>query len=263
MVAANKPPDSNGMYQAILTMMAENQKIAQENATAQRKTDLEYLRLIIESTRTTNEKQTDFGQFQSVFQFARDILQMGSRNAGDRSGWEAGLDLAREILPQGLGVLNTFLMSRRGAAPGVGQPGAAPASFDPYQNPQAARAYANSLRQPPQPGPGQAGAPPPAGAPAGLMPLVQQYGALVVNAMNQGTPGYDFADYLIGLLGAGTHAAIAGQGEDPIVQALMTIPEIAVFGEPRVRTFTHEFIHYEQMIKEVADEQEQEAAATA
>jgi hypothetical protein len=265
MVAANKPADNNGMYQSIITMMAEDRKAAQANATEQRKTDLEYLRLIIDSTNKTTEKTSDFGQFKEVFGFAREIMSLTSRNTGERSGWEAGLDLAREILPQGLGVLNTFLMGRRGAA-APGQPGAAPASFDPYRNPDAARAYANSLRQP-QPGqpggaaPGQspfaAGA-----APAGLMQVVQQYGELVVNALNQGTPGYDFADYLCGLLGTGTHAAIAQQGEDPIVQALMSIPQIALFGEQRVRTFTHEFIHFEQLLKEQQAAEEQEAAAT-
>jgi hypothetical protein len=268
MVAANKPPNTDGMYQAIVTMMMEDRKAAQANATEQRKTDLEYLKLMVDSTKTNNEKNTDFGQFQQVFEFARSIMQMGARNAGDRSGWEAGLDLAREVLPQGLGVLNTFLMSRRGAQAAPGQPGAPAGGFDPYANPQAARAYAQTLQQQ---RPGQPGAPPPqAGAASpfsaanasGLLPLAQQYGGLVVQALNAGTPGYDFADYMCGLLGTATHAAIAGQGEEAIVQAMMTIPEIAMFGEQRLRQFTKEFVHYEQFMREQADEQE-EAAATA
>jgi hypothetical protein len=240
--------------------MIENNKAAQQTAAEQRRTDLEYLKVITETSTKTQEKHSDFGQFQQVFSFAREILQLGQRNSGERSGWDIGLDIAKEVITPGLGVLNNYLMSRRGPVPpGAGVPGqpATPGAFDPYSNPEAMRAYAASLRQAPPAGASPGGMPSGSfpgttGAP-GLLGLAQQYGILVVNALNAGTPGYDFADYMCGLLGTGTHAAIASQGEEAILQTLLSIPDIALFGQEKLKTFTHEFVDYEKFLKEAAE----------
>src|SRR5262249_44942386 len=42
-----------------------------------------------------------------------------------------------------------------------------------------------------------------------LMPLLQNYGGLVLNALNGQVPGFEFADNLVRLFGGATHASIA------------------------------------------------------
>jgi hypothetical protein len=197
----------------------------------------------------------------------------GGAAGGHRSAWDVGLDYVKELVPLApyLGNLMGLRIPGMGGtpAPGAanGTPPAAPSAFDPYANPQALRSHANNLTaQQPSPAaapasPGTAPlAAPPAAAPANgaapsndLLSVFQQYGALVVNALNNGTPGYDFADYVCGLLGKGTHAMIASHGEDALVATMKSIPEIALFGEPRLRTFTAEFIDFERYLNEMEE----------
>jgi hypothetical protein len=109
-----------------------------------------------------------------------------------------------------------------------------------------------SAQQPQQQTPPTPPPPPPATPPSGqnqLLGLFSQYGNLVVNALNNDTAGYDFADSLIGLLGTQTHAMIASQGEEALAATMLMIPEIAIFGEQRIRTFVGEFIHYQEYLE--------------
>jgi hypothetical protein len=69
---------------------------------------------------------------------------------------------------------------------------------------------------------------------------------LIVNHLNAGTPGYAFADWITGLLGNGIHAQITAQGEPALLAALLAEPQIAFYGEERLKNFVHEFIYYEQ-----------------
>lgn len=248
-VTMQKQPD-NGFAQ-MLQMQQE-----------QRKTDLEYTRLLLEN-QNRNSTEGQFGQFREIISFARELWQSGG-GGGRRSAWDTGLEIARDVaLPaiQSIGGIVTNIMAlRNGAAPvapmpAAAQPAAVQGAFDPYANPGAARQYASTLaaqqpaqQTPPQPPP----QPPPPGGPAApeaqLFGLFQQYGNLVVNALNNGTPGYDFADWITGLLGTATHAMIAGQGEAALAATMLQIPEIAIFGEVRVRTFVNEFVHYEEFL---------------
>ena len=246
----------------------------------QNKTNLEYAKLLLDSTtknqNAQNATKNQFGEFREFLMFAREIWQTGN---GRRSGWDTGLEFARDVgLPviQTIGATISNLMSLKhggvpipvAVAPGT-QPSAIPGVFDPYANPQATRAYANTLaaQQPAQPPPAQAPPPPPppppgAAAPAGnqLLALFQQYGQLIVNALNNGTPGYDFADYVSGLLGNATHAMIAANGEEALTATMLQIPEIAFFGEPRIRSFVTEFVDYQEYLEdqEPAEEQPQQ-----
>ena len=203
-------------------------------------------------------------------------LRGGGAAGGARSAWDVGLDYVKELVPlapylgnlMGLRIPGMGGTAVPGAANGAppAQP-AAPAAFDPYANPQALRSHASNLtaQQPPPAAapvlPGTA-APvaPPAAAPANgaapsndLLSVFQQYGALVVNALNNGTPGYDFADYVCGLLGKATHAMIASHGEDALVATMKSIPEIALFGETRLRAFTAEFVDFERYLNEMEE----------
>ena len=252
------------------------------NAQEQRKTDMEMFKFMMESQRKESSPRSQFGEFREVISFAREILNVGGN--GRRTGWDTGLEIARDVVLPGLTTLgNTIanIMALRSGAPPV--PGAAPAgprpspvAFDPYRNPNAARQWAAQQppqappQQPPQPqpqpqpAPGPAPAPPATDAEAQLMPQLMQFGGLIVNHLNAGTPGYDFADYATGLLGTGVHAQITAFGEDVLVSTMMKIPELAIFGEGRIKQFVHEFINYEEYMagghEEESDEEEQEPA---
>ena len=101
-----------------------------------------------------------------------------------------------------------------------------------------------------------------------LMPLLQAYGGLVLNALNTQVPGFEFADNLVRLFGGATHASIANYGEQVLANSMLQIPELRLFGEGRVRKFAHEFVNFEQYLEEQDDEMDgdehhAEAKATA
>jgi hypothetical protein len=199
----------------------------------------------------------------------------GGGGRGSQSGWNLGLDYVRELAPL-VPYFGSFFGLRvpgTGAAPAPGAAGTAaaspqPTAFDPYQRPDLARQHAQSLngfaaaQAAAAASPGAAAAPPPvasasingtasaAASPNDLLATFQMYGGLVVQALNSGVPGYDFADHITALTGNVTHAMIAAHGEDALVRTMMSIPEIALFGEPRLRTFTKEFLNYEAYLSE-------------
>jgi hypothetical protein len=93
--------------------------------------------------------------------------------------------------------------------------------------------------------------------PNDLLTTFQMYGGLVVQALNGGVPGYDFADHITALTGNVTHAMISAHGEDALVHTMLSIPEIALFGESRLRTFTKEFINYEAYLEQMSEEDDE------
>jgi hypothetical protein len=222
------------------------------------------------------QQRTALDDFDKVFALLDRARQWGG-SGGRRTGWDIGYDIARDI---GLPIVQTFsstltnimALRRGGATPAGAVPGAptVPAAFDPYREPAAAAAYAKTQQaattptptQPPAPPPPPPPAPPPGGAePAAtppsaagtspeLLQIFQQYGNLVFQALNNGTPGYAFADYISGLLGTTTHAMLANHGEDTLVSTMLGIQEFQLFGETRIRSFVHEFIHFEEFQEE-------------
>lgn len=243
----NKP---DGSFAQMLQMQQE-----------QRKTDLEYTRLLLANQQDRESPRNQFGEFREFLMFAKEIWATGN---GRKSSWDTGLEIARDVVLPGLQTLGTTITNimalRNGAAPVATPPGAggpaAPQAFDPYANPQARAAFAQTLTQQPQQQPPPAA--PPAAAPpnpappnpgdpqAQLLGLLAQYGGLIVGHLNSGTPGYDFAGMITDLLGTATHAMVASQGEELLVATMMRIPEMSIFGEQRLRQFTHEFIHYQE-----------------
>jgi hypothetical protein len=258
-IMGTSKPDSSiaGVYDKLIQMQIEQRKADAE----QRKNEFEWIKLLL----VDREKNTNqFAQFRDVFGFAREIMQ-ASGGAGRRSGWDVAYDVGRDIglpLIQTLGttISNIMALRRNGVPtvpnpPGMVPPAAPAGAFDPYRDQQALRAHSQALAaQQPQPQPQPPPPPPPAPGNNELVNLLSQYGGLVINALNSGTRGFDFADYVAGLLGVATHATIAGQGEDTLVTTMLSIPELAIFGEPRLRTFAHEFCHYQEFLE--ADEEE-------
>jgi hypothetical protein len=54
---------------------------------------------------------------------------------------------------------------------------------------------------------------------------------------------------------------IAGQGEDVLTQNMMAVPELAIFGEAKLRKFAYEFVHYEEILDAESNETEETATA--
>ena len=251
------------IYELVLAMQSDQRKLDAE----QRKQDMEMFKMMLEANKPAPD--TDVEKISKIYSLAQQIF--GDRPNGRRTGWDIGYDLARDVaLPaiNSIGSIFTNIMAlRRGGTPamvpGASTPTPVPmAAFDPYRDRDAAAAYAASIRNqtsPPAPAPAPAATPPPPTTqaappqPPGSAPpngqifeIFQQYGNLVLNAINNGTPGWVFADNLVGLLGTATHAMIAQHGEPALVDAMKSIAEFAVFGEARLATFVHQFIFFEE-----------------
>jgi hypothetical protein len=117
-------------------------------------------------------------QFREIFNFTLDLVDArgGGGGGGRRSGWDVGVDILKEggqhVLQPALAFIqNMMLLSKNqgaGATPPIPStaPTTTPSAFDPYQNPQATRAYANTLnsqqsQQQPPAGQQPASSPPP------------------------------------------------------------------------------------------------------
>jgi hypothetical protein len=201
----------------------------------------------------------DLARFERFLNVA-DKLASWRGGSGHESGWQTALNFVKEapavISPILTFIGNTMAMRNGGMAPQAapGAPGP-PASWNPYENQAATAAYARTLRSQPAP-PASAppaasptdGAPPAASATPDqeLQMIFQQYGQLVLNSLNNAVPGYEFAENVIALFGAGTHAAFANYGESQLVSAMMNISEFQVFGKPRLSQFAHEFCHFQE-----------------
>jgi hypothetical protein len=225
----------------------------------------------------TQQEKNHLAELDQILGFAQKLasLRVGG---GERSGWELGLDYVRELSPSILGIINNAMMLRMGTA-GMAQPapGVPPSAsgfgvFNPYDqaamrehlrrtnmNAQAAATGAPSATPP---GTQAATAAPPANAARGpaeapdgtqgsneILALIGQYGGLSVNALNIGASGADFADNISQLFGAGTVIVIANHGEDSLLRTMMSVPNLAMFGEGRLREFVHEFVHFEEILE--------------
>jgi len=227
--------------------------------------------------------QDEISRLDQILSFATKLANLRGGNAGARSGWEIGLDYGKDlVLPLAQVVQNFMAMRNGGMMPALAVPGmvpgaapTAPTAFDPYRNPELARQFARTMNAqnaapqtgtptgtppniPPSASPNSA-APPPADE---LGALVQMYGGLILGQLNMGSPGYVFADHITALIGNGMHAQICAQGEPALVQALLAAPEIAMFGEARLKKWVHEFVNFEEFLDE-ENADEEEGAATA
>lgn len=229
----------------------------------------------------------EIDRLDKVLGFAQKLAGLRIPGGGDRSGWELALEAGKDIglpLAQMIGNLIALRTTGKPAASSVaGSPATAaamPEAFNPYERPDLMQAHSRAMNAqvqaaasaspasafPRQAPPGQPAnsapiiTPPPGNSE--LLALLQNYGGLVVGALNNNMPGYNFAASLTHLVGTGTHAMICSHGQDALLQAMFSIPEIAMFGEMRVKRFVHEFVNYESYQDETEDE-ERDAVETA
>jgi hypothetical protein len=196
-------------------------------------------------------------QLEQVFSFAERLANIRG-GGGGRSGWDIGLDYAKELGGPILNLISTWRTGGARPMPPVAGGAATGAAFDPYANPAAMRALANTAQQQAPAAAGTGPQTPPPQNELGM--LVQTYGGLIVNHLNMGTPGHIVADYITGLYGNGIHVQICAQGEPALVQTLMSVPEIGVFGEPRLQKFVHEFVCFQEFLDQDEEDEEPEPA---
>jgi hypothetical protein len=220
----------------------------------------------------------DFERFEKFLNVADRLA--GLRGGGKRGGWDLALDFARELGPTVVQpvcqlIANGMMLRNSATHLGSGVPAGAPpaVAFDPYRDTAARNAAAAALNRPPAPAqpsyPASYGPPPPmqgepqtgpaatASAPPNeLAPFIQAYGGLIVQHLNMGTPGYIVGEWLSGLLGNAAHAQIAALGEPALLAALMTTPEIAIFGQERLTRFVHEFVNFTEFADDNNDDDE-------
>jgi hypothetical protein len=234
-------------------------------------------------------ERNHLAELDQILGFAQKLASLRG-GGGDRNSWDIALDFTKEIGGPVLQMINNFMGLRMGQSGAMQQPAPVgpaagpPAAFDPYANQAALRSHAARMNaqaaaapQSPQPSPAPPanapppppnGAPPPAAPANGLLganeiqPLLAQFGGLVLNALNSNTGGHYFARNVTELVGVGTHAMIAHHGEEVLVANMMAVPELAMFGEARLRRFAHEFTHFEELLANEEgeeDESEQES----
>jgi hypothetical protein len=192
-------------------------------------------------------------QLDKMLSVAERLAGMHGGGTGKRSGWEVGLDYARELGVPGLQLISNLFGKAPVMPTAPGAPAPVPASFDPYANPGALRQYSQQQQQAPA-----------AGAqtqPFDPMSQLVQYAPLIINALNTGIPGYETADAVCLLAGRSAHAVVCGPGEQAIVSGLMMIPQLAMFGQPRLQTWVHEFICFEEYGSDETEESSDEDAS--
>jgi hypothetical protein len=229
-------------------------------------------------------ERNHIAELDQILSFAQKLAAIRGP-VGERSAWDIGLDYVKELAPSLLQIVQNAMalrMQPRGAAqpaPGTPPP-PVPVAFDPYANPQAAAAHARAMNAQaasapsPQAGAQTSGAPtngpqPTAAPPEGLagaseiLPLLTQFGGLIVNALNGGVPGHHFARNVAELVGVGTHAMIANHGEAALTANMMAVPDLGMFGEARLRKFAFEFVHYEELLEAEGDEEDEPESENA
>jgi hypothetical protein len=240
------------------------------------------LQLLEQAKGLFSPPQDDLANIDRLLSIANKLAAIRGGGEGQRSGWDVGLDYLRELSPLAQHFANVFGLRMSGMtappAPGAapGTVAAAPAAFDPYQRPDLLKQHAQMVNgfaaaqaaAAAAPGAVPSTAAPPPGAPANgmaagaapsndLLATFQMYGGLVVSALNGGVPGYDFADHIVALTGSATHAVISAHGEDALVDTMKQIPEIGLFGEPRLRAFVKEFLNYEQYLEQAEEDDDE------
>jgi hypothetical protein len=223
------------------------------------------------------QRTDEIDRLDKVLGFAQKLASLRvSNGGGQRDGWDIGLDFAKEFTPPIIQLLNNYMILRSqakgGTQPVPGMAGAPPAAFDPYANPDMLRQHARNQAatatasgKAPE-GQSAAQTPPMADGTQPqneIMALLASYGSLVLNALNAGESGADFADSVARLFGTATPALIGNHGEDVLTQSMMAIPELKLFGETRLRRFAYEFCHFEEILESEETERETGPGAAA
>jgi hypothetical protein len=252
-VSSSKPNDATDLYKSMIEMQDRNNKAY-----------MSLFEKLAEKKEAEEKGDDDLAKLEKLMNVASRLAEMGPR--GGRRGWaEIALDAGREIGVPLLGTIQNIFALQKGqpAAAAQAVPQRMP-GFDPYARPDLGRQAAQQMaaqNPPPQPQPNPAPVPQPAppvagqaNAPAELVTTLQTYGGVVLGALNSGQGGAVFADNLVNMFGAATHASIANFGIEAMVASMLAVPQIALFGEPKLRQFAFEFVNFEEILEQEEEE---------
>ncbi len=212
------------------------------------------IELMRERNSGKEEKEDTFSALDKMLD-VMEKLGFSRRGGGsNKSGWEIGLELAREVAGPVFNMVSNII-----AAKASGNPGVKPIITQVANNGLQGMGVDdnNNMQQSEQPK--VAGALPM----AELMPYLQQAAPIILMQLNQGKQGWEFADSLVGMYGAGIHAKISSYGVDGIISVMKSMPEFwnpvsTTFGEAHMQKWVNDFIHYEEVIAELEDDSEGE-----
>jgi hypothetical protein len=92
---------------------------------------------------------------------------------------------------------------------------------------------------------------------------ISLYTNFVYTAMIQNTPGYEFAISVTNMIGREKYLEVTRLGEENLTGMFKASPEnwnrlINMFGEEKVKKFVHEFVHSDEIIEKMENEEEME-----
>ncbi len=252
MKADQPKPDNSSMelFKQMIQMQSDNTK-----------TIIEMMKLQIESNKPVESKsdETEFDKILKLIEIAEKLK--GGRGGGG-SAWDKGLEIAKEVAVPVFNAINNIIALKRqqGGVPIVNNPNMNPNMTPPIpqhiqqiQQPEmVANPAATSASQQGGNEMGWNGAIPPTEQ---LRGFLYQYGGMVLNQINAGKKGWEFAEDLINFTNSpAVHTMIARHGEDKIVEVLKSVPEFwnqveSVYGEEFLKKWVSDFCHYEEFLE--------------
>lgn len=207
---------------------------------------MEMMKIQLTPKESNGEEKDEFSKLKQLLEIA-EMIKGGSRG-GSRSGWDIGLDFARELAAPLLTTFNNILSLRKGGVPMANQPpmteqqmlaaAGMPSTNQPTSNPSNQPVTVPLASQ--------------------LAPLVQQYGGMLIQQIQSGKKGWEFAEDLVRFSGPAPHAMIAKFQVTDIISTMKQIPELwgqlePIWGEEYLTKWVGEFINYEEIIAQMED----------
>lgn len=257
------------------TMMQQQSQAAERALQTQQQHSKEMMELVKEIKGGGRGGEDDLGSIDKILAVVEkvDAIRGGG---GSKSGWETGLEYAKELgLPILQSITQLYSIAKGGGGQQVQQPGqptrpAAPTGKQITASEIARQQAAEAAREKPAMYRGEpTTAQPvvngvvepevvPPGPPTELMQMLAAGGNYFVSYMQTDRPGYELAEDLIRLQTKAAHVQIARFGVEGIIEGIRNFPELAqalaIYGEEGVKQFVDEFVNYETYA--VADDED-------
>lgn len=86
--------------------------------------------------------------------------------------------------------------------------------------------------------------------------VIAQYGEMILNALNAGKEGWEFADNVAGVFGDIVVQTVAKHGTENLIKGMKLVPQFwgiieNSYGEPHMRKWCDEFINYKKIVAEM------------
>lgn len=263
-----KQGDNSQVFTMMMTMFQSMQTTMMESQRENTKIMFESLKEIKNSGKNDKEEKSSIEQLKELVEVTE---LLGLKKGGSRSGWDVGMDIAKELAVPTMNLVNNILqasMLKKGAANIPMQPPIMPPNPIPNAVPN------NNVVEMPKAEIGYAGmgkntnvdletGEVPSPTIAEVQAILMQFGNLIQKKINDKIPGYAYAESLVGMFGADRHQILAKYGVDGIIAGMKSVPEfwqplVSVWGEEYLVNWVGEFINYEAVIARLEDEEDNE-----